>query len=175
MKIDLMLAIAPLLGLAVQAFIHIVLSRIFTNSSPWRLVFIGFCAGLLSTITFIIILSISCHLSNLDLISQLLVDAGAMVSLGFGYFTFINLNYSSLRIRLMREFINRGGILELPDILQQYNAETILKARLGRLIQAGELVFDGHYYRPGTQSRFSKIGAVVNWFKQILRIRPVDC
>ena len=169
MDTQFILAIAPVIGLLVQIFIHLVLSRIYPGSSPWQPLFIGFSVGSILTGIFVVF-SVE-ELTLVDSVSIMLIDMGAMLSLGFCYFTFVNLNYTSLRIRLLREFISHEGELALPDILKKYSMQIILESRLTRLVNAGELLFDGESYCSGEASRFSMIGAILEWFKRVLLIR----
>lgn len=171
MNVDFFLAITPILGLLIQMSIHFILSRIFPGRNPWSFLFIGFFIGLIAMIVFITSISILYKYATVNQLAVLMVDTGAMISLGFCYFNFVNLNYTSLRIRLLREFLLQNGKLTLPNIFEKYNAEKILAARLSRLIAAGELLYDGQYYLPGMKSRFSILGSVLAWFKRILLIR----
>lgn len=170
MAVNFFFAMLPLCGLATQILIHVLLSRVLPEHSPWRLQFIGFCLGLLLTIFLVILIVNENDMSTSTLISTLIIDIGTVVSLGFCYFTFVNLNYTSLRIRLLREFVMHGGKLNLADILQEYSTDAILNTRLVRLLNAGELQFDGKYYYLGTQSRFRMIGSLLEWFKCLLNV-----
>lgn len=59
---------------------------------------------------------------------------------------------SSIRARLMWELYKlHPRPLPLPELMKDYNAETILKTRLERLSAAKEILFDGKNYYPGSQ------------------------
>jgi hypothetical protein len=161
---------APIFALLIHVVMSIVLPSLFPKLSPWKNLFIGFCCSFLSMLIVVILSALALDLPRMDLIGVVLVNAGATVSLSFCYFTFFNLNYTSLRIRLLREFFARENGLELSEILSKYNANEILKARLERLTKADELYFDGQLYRLGSRSNFGFIGCILNWFKRILRI-----
>lgn len=163
-----LLAITPLLGLVIQIIVSFILTKRFSNNALWKDLFLGFCTGLLFTLFFSITVAKSNALSLVDIFGITCVNSLAVVALCFCYFNFVNLNYTSLRIRLLREFVKQGGKLSLTEILKKYDAEVILTARLSRLIKAKELSYDGEYFIPGDKSRFAFIGTILKYFKILL-------
>ncbi len=62
---------------------------------------------------------------------------------------------SAIRARLMWELHKfHPRPLSLPELMRDYNAETILKVRLERLSATKEIIFDGKNYYPGSQMSF---------------------
>ncbi len=167
MNASIYLAILPLLGLLVQVLSHVVLLHAFSQKTPWKLLLISFFIGFLFTGIFSLALMFLQQFSFLDIAGTFCVNMGAMIALGFGYFTFVNLNYTSLRFRLLREFISQNGRLSHLEILKKYNSEVILSTRINRLVRAGELIYDNPYYRLGA-TKFSLMSLILNWFKRVL-------
>ena len=167
MSLSIYLAIVPLLGLLVQVVSHATLIHVFSQKTPWKLLLISFLIGLFFTTIFSVVLMFQQQFSFLDIAGTLCVNIGAMIALGFGYFTFVNLNYTSLRFRLLREFISQNGKLSHSEILKKYNSEVILSTRINRLVRAGELIYDNPYYRLGA-TKFSLMSLILNWFKRVL-------
>lgn len=60
-------------------------------------------------------------------------------SLSYGYSNFINVNYSSLRLRILKEMVRDGGEITLADLQSRYGSESILDRRLMRLVEWGQL------------------------------------
>ena len=62
---------------------------------------------------------------------------------------------TSVRMRLVRE-IGRGGPegISLSELLEHYNAETILNIRLRRLIGSGDIIEENGTYRSGSKRSF---------------------
>ena len=85
-----------------------------------------------------------------------------MVSLaiyGFAAFLYVlcifGIHESSIRMRLLRElYAARPLALSLDELLSRYNAQTILKKRLERLLASGEINSDGTRYRIQNPSNF---------------------
>lgn len=152
----------------IQMVVHLVMSRVSSENSPWRFLFIGFCLGALFVFVVTPLLCISQGYSTQDCAGITLTNVFTVIALGFCYFTFVNLNYSSLRIRMLREFFMQGGSMPLSEMLKKYNNEIILSARLERLVKSNQLIFDGQYYRPGASAHFSILGSILSFLKRIL-------
>jgi hypothetical protein len=80
--------------------------------------------------------------------------AGAVMSVltyfafAFGYWTFLNLNITSLRIRILREIL-RGGEsgISRDGLMKRYSAQEFLRRRLERLEAGGTLTHEAGIWR----------------------------
>jgi len=80
-------------------------------------------------------------------LSLLIANLIIYTSLGFCYFTFVNLGETSRRVRILRELAGCLDGLTAEGILQRYNAREVTQRRIGRLINNGQVRFrDGKYY-----------------------------
>lgn len=77
-----------------------------------------------------------------DWIISLLTFGG----LSYGYTNFVNVNYSSLRLRLLKEMVRDGGVVAAEDLRARYGSEAVLDRRLLRLVEWGQLRRDGDAY-----------------------------
>jgi len=66
-------------------------------------------------------------------------QVGTYLGLSFCYWTFLNLNITSLRIRVLRDLLKRGGAMPLTDLLASYPDEERLQRRLDRLAGGGQI------------------------------------
>ena len=62
------------------------------------------------------------------------------LALAFGYFNFVNLTVASLRIRLLEEIREAGGLLPTNTLKTAYNSREVVANRLQRLLQGGHLI-----------------------------------
>jgi len=67
--------------------------------------------------------------------------------LSYCYFHFINLCLTARRIRLVRDIYKSANGLTISEILERYNAKSMIQIRLKRLLASGQIVFlNGKYY-----------------------------
>lgn len=64
---------------------------------------------------------------------------GTYLALSFCFWTFLNLNVTSLRIRVLRELWKAGGTAPLSKLLVAYSEEERLNRRLDRLVSGGQI------------------------------------
>jgi len=77
------------------------------------------------------------------------------LSIGFGYFSLLNLSETSLHIHILLKVLAKGK-LGLEEFKSEYDPETIVRARIERMMQLGQIeVKDGRYY---SKNRFLVIG-----------------
>jgi hypothetical protein len=161
----MVLASVPILALALITLLHLGLSRLWPRRLPWRSLSIASAAGLACAAALTAALLLRAPPS--ELAAYVFVNAGATAALAFGYFNFVNLNFTSLRVRMLRE-LNAIGCLSISDIKVRYGADTVLDLRLARLVEAGELSFDGSVYRLGPSRRILMIGRILDRLKAII-------
>ena len=75
-----------------------------------------------------------------------LISYGA---LGYGYFHFVNLGVTARRVRLLSELSRKPYGMSEAELLAVYNARTMVKNRLGRLLSSGQVCMEDGRYRIG--------------------------
>jgi len=135
---DWILAVAPVAGLAVNVALQFAGIRIL----PGRLaasIIAGAIFGLAATFVLI-----SLALAQLPTPGTGMVDAWSVgtltyLTLAYGFWAFLNLNITSLRIRMLRTILLAGGSIEKKALLDQYTPEERLRRRLQRLENGGQI------------------------------------
>jgi hypothetical protein len=69
------------------------------------------------------------------------------LALAFGYWTFVNLNITSLRIRVLREILGSDDGISRSELLTRYSAEEFLRRRLERLKHIRQMSCTNGYWR----------------------------
>jgi len=93
--------------------------------------------------------------------------APTYAGLGYGYANFANLGNSSIRIRLYEELRLAPAGLPLEEIRRNYNEAAILKTRLQRLQESGDLVQKDSRWKVA-RKRFVVLGGVIFFAKQLV-------
>lgn len=138
----------PPAGLAVNVLLQLILSRLPLALGHVRRQFIGFGVGFGFTVAALISILDIQHVGAADYAGYLGLHLLTYVLMGFCFFHVINLNISSLRIRILKEYLRRDPVpLSESDLLSRYNARHMLEARLARL-QSGNQVYEanGRYH-----------------------------
>lgn len=125
--------------------IHIVLRRVFTNSSPIGAAFKSAILGYIPTIFFLwsfVFYNIS---SNLELVTAIFYCFVVYSSLAYIYFNFFLLSETARRIRILYEIYRQDSLFE-KDIMGIYNLSDIISIRLKRLVEMKQLRCANGYY-----------------------------
>jgi hypothetical protein len=161
----ILLASVPILALALIAVLHAGLSRLQPERLPWWSLAIAAAFGLVLSAALTAYLSLAAP--PYELAAYVLVNSAGAAALAFGYFNFVNLNFTSLRVRMLREMLATGS-LTLDDLRARYGAEAVLDLRLERLVTAGQLSFDGSVYRLGRSRNILAIGRILDGLKALV-------
>lgn len=143
------IATAPIAGLAGFVIAHLFLTRILGIRGflfPFLLAFPagGLLGGALNAAALRGLQSIPADVFALSLLNGL-----TYLALGFVYFNLVNMNLGSLRVRLLRELLERRPTgVEAQELLRR-GAEEVLRLRLERLTRSGHLVCRGDRYYTG--------------------------
>lgn len=170
----LVAVLLPLLGLAINVLAQVALLRLSRGRGFMRTLALGFFAGgLLTVVGYPIAASHWCAAGPGDirfttlLLEWLILIAPAYAGLGYGYANFANLGNSSIRIRLYEELRRFPEGCLRADIRRTFDEAGILKLRLQRLSESGDLVQAGGHWRTGKR-RFVHIGRVIFFAKQLV-------
>lgn len=148
---ELVLALAPGLGLLVNIATQVVLGRLPLPIGHVRRQFVSFGCGFVAAALWLA-RTLPAGPGRLDTAGTLALHLWCYTMLGFIFFNVINLNLSSLRIRMLKEYLAVHP-QPLPDrvLREKYHPRDMLEARLERLAAGGQIArADGRYFfRPG--------------------------
>lgn len=144
----LYLPLAPIVGFSANMLTHVILARIFPGGAHVRIQFVSFGFGMAVTAAVLMRLLWQHPFSSMDRVGYLLLYAIIYLCLGFGLFNVINANVSSLRVRMLKEYLSADPApLSDAAMFERYPAREILSARLTRLMAGGQIFMcNGRYY-----------------------------
>ena len=135
-----LVALAPVLGLAVYCVSHVITARIIRGRSPYPALAIGALAGLAATVAITLAACARDSVSFIDTLALVGLNTVASLAFAFGYFNFVNLTVASLRIRILEELAEAGGRLPRAALFDRYGTSSVADLRLERLVGGGHLV-----------------------------------
>jgi len=138
-----MLAASPVIGLAADALVQIACAHA-THRTGLAIVS-GALVGFLCTAS-IAAGSVSSDPSVIQKLADGALAVLTYLALAFGYWAFLNLNRTSLRIRILREVLRHPAGMSLSELSNEYSADELLQRRLKRLEGGGHLSYrDGRW------------------------------
>jgi hypothetical protein len=143
-RAEWLLTFAPIVGMAANCFVQILCSRLLKLHIA-RALICGFLFGFLFTA--ILVASNGPPLASAGELTGLwLTSATTYIALAFGFWAFLNLNMTSLRIRMLREMLHAKRNMTRAELLDRYSPDEFLRRRLARLERSGQLMIkDGGY------------------------------
>jgi hypothetical protein len=135
-----LVALAPVLGLAVYCLGHVIAARIIRGRNPYPALAIGAVMGIVVTVAITIVACVQGGDSTADTLALTGMNAVAALGFAFCYFNFVNLTIASLRIRVLEEIGDSGGWLPRVTLLERYGTGSVADIRLERLVRGGHLV-----------------------------------
>jgi hypothetical protein len=159
--------LAPLAGLIVMVAVHIVLCRFnphvpLLNGLAWAGLagILAVCAGGLSALG-----PGGAWVSGIT--ASLFVDIPVYGCLAYGYANFVNLGQASVRVRIYKELLSHPDGVGIHILKETYDEESMLQARIARLVNAGDLLVVNGRYRIG-RKRLLVIANVIFALKHII-------
>lgn len=141
------LALAPAIGLAVDVAAHLAATWLLRLPKLYPRLLVGAGCGFAATIALVLAAVRAAELDTGDSAAYLLFDAATFAILSFGYFNFVQLNISSLRVRIANEIDDSPAGLEPSRLAELYNARQVIDERLDRLTRGRQIdLRDGRYY-----------------------------
>src|SRR5271165_1317991 len=105
------LVVAPVAGLVTDTATHILLCRCLRPRNVLLPIGVAFLVGL-GVVAVVDELVLQCvSVGSTDWLGYTLLNCGTYAALAFNYFAFVNLNVTSLRIRLLKELVALDGDL----------------------------------------------------------------
>ena len=135
------LALAPDIGLGCLVVVHVALSRARRGQGPVSCFAAGGAVGLLCVVS---LTSWAVAGANGDCgwWSCMAFNLATFAVLAHGYISFMTLNITSLRIRVLYEIWQSPGMAK-KDILTRYGSAHLIETRIDRLVSSGHLVERG--------------------------------
>lgn len=139
------LALAPVFGLIADCVAHVGFSWLWQGHRRLAGLGAAFVVGLILTMA-----TSALVLGNQEIteaLAILLFNAASYAALAYGYYNFVGLNFSSLRIRLLQELLHAGDGMPRSELERRYGTAEIVTRRLDRLQGSGQLIErDGRFY-----------------------------
>ncbi len=135
-----LVALAPIIGLAVYCVGHIIAARLIRGRNPYPALAIGAVMGIVVTVAITVVACVRGGDSAADTLALTGMNAVAALGFAFCYFNFVNLTIASLRIRVLEEIADSGGWLPRAALLDRYGTGSVADIRLERLVGGGHLV-----------------------------------
>lgn len=135
-----LVALAPIIGLAVACAGHILAARLIRGRSPYPALALGVALGIVATVAISLVACVRGGDAPADALALTALNTVAALGFGFGYFNFVNLTVASLRIRILEELADAGGWLPRTALLDRYGTDSVAAIRLARLVEGGHLV-----------------------------------
>ena len=145
------LLVAPIVGLAVDVALQATLCRLAVNDAHMRIQFAAFGAGLATVAVFLVVLLSRAPLARTDKIGYFLLHLLTYACFGFIFFNMVNANVSSLRVRMLKEYLASDPVpLTDLELYAKYPVADMVSARLARLEAGGQIIGrGGRYYLQG--------------------------
>jgi len=143
-----LLLLAPLAGMLGNTLLQMTLGWLLPVAAHIRVQFLSFAFGMLVTVIVFVGLLPQDRIAAIDRAGYLLLHVMTYGFLGFCFFNMISANVSSLRVRLLKEYLSHDPMpLADDEIFRRYPAWQILEVRLARL-ESGRQIYSraGRYY-----------------------------
>jgi hypothetical protein len=145
---DWLVTLAPVVGLAADAVVQIACAH--ATRRMGASIIAGVLLGLATTA---ICTGLALAAPSLaDAVATWLVSIATYLALAFGYWGFLNLNITSLRIRMLREILSGGDGISRAALIAGYTDEEMLRRRLDRLVGGRQLSYSDGRYRLESQT-----------------------
>jgi hypothetical protein len=137
---------APLAGLALTVLAQIVVVHACRGKVGASII-IGIFCGLAATLAVIAQGRAETPSATGGFVDTWLLGAATYLALAFGFWAFLNLNITSMRIRILRQLLRAGGRMALSDVAVSYTAAERLRRRLERLEKGGQIMCEDGRWR----------------------------
>ena len=132
---------APVFGMIANLLVQAALSHLWRRSKTGAAIGCGALSGLA------VAAGIAASTPAFPAVERVSWCVLAYLDLAFGYWAFLNLNLTSLRIRVLKEISGApGGTLPQATLAQRYDDREMVERRLARLEAAGQVVRLGERY-----------------------------
>jgi len=169
------LVVAPVAGLATYCLVHIGIARRTADRSPYFALAAAMFVGLALVAGLSLAALLKMGVAAGDVCALAAMNLLCYLALAFGYFNFVNLNITALRIRMLHEVAASRQGMSRRDLLSRYNAGEVIGLRIERLVRGGHIVErDGRFF--SGKARFLCVAAVFEFLRWLIlgRRRPAN-
>jgi hypothetical protein len=164
------ITIAPLSGLVFAVLTQIAVVHV-SRGKVGASIIIGIIGGLAVTIAAIAQGRAEAPGATDGFVDAWLLGGATYLALAFGFWAFLNLNITSIRIRLLRQLLRAGGHMPLSDMAVFYTAAERLRRRLERLEKGGQIRCEDGRWRLRSWQVLAIARCVETWRSFILSRR----
>jgi hypothetical protein len=143
----ILLVLAPTLGMAANVLGHLAITWFSCRWGVYGRMGFGAIFGAAVTMTIAVVASLQLGLGVREAFAYVAFDLATMLTLAFGYFNLVQMNISSLRLRIANELIGEPDGVPAERLFARYSGREIVDARLERLSRGKQIVLrNGRYY-----------------------------
>ncbi len=140
------LTVAPVVGLVANVSTQLASVRILHGKLAASII-AGFVCGIAATFALNVLGLAQMPPHRTAAADEWCVGLVTYLALAFGFFAFLNLNITSLRIRVLRAVLRAGGSMDMNVLLNEYTPDERLHRRLERLENGGQICLEGDRWR----------------------------
>ncbi len=159
--------LAPVAGLAADFLCHVLAAWLGGERRPFLCILAGVAGGLLVMAALSVWALAGMGVAMADWLAFLAFNGVTYLALAYGYYNFVQLNITSLRIRILQELLAAEHSLRVDELLEQYGARELVEKRIARLT-AGNLIVlkDGRFY--GRSSPLLLVARGIHFMKLVV-------
>jgi hypothetical protein len=145
-------AVLPLIAFGMNAAAQVAVARYLPSLGLLRSIYAGFAAGFLCVCAVHAVTSLASPAGLAEACGSMLVSCITYAALGYCYFHFLNMGETARRVRILWEILECPEGLRLDEILARYPADEVLRLRIERLRNNGQIIDGGDRYLMGTRT-----------------------
>ena len=140
----------PILGFAIDVLILLLWQHLFRPARLFFSVVSGFFGGLIFVIGWWVVQTMAAG-AELDAVFTLIGNMGIYTCLAYLFFNILNMGESAIRVGILRILAEAGGTMEETVFVQQYNNIEVLRKRLERMQNHGQITQTGGRFSLSSQ------------------------
>ncbi|PIQ99599.1 MAG: hypothetical protein COV66_10620 [Nitrospinae bacterium CG11_big_fil_rev_8_21_14_0_20_45_15] len=146
MEHNLINLMSPIVGLGINVLVQVSGFRFLASLPLLKSLFLGCGVGLIGVTLMESYLHLLGQPSG-NFIALFWTNGVIYMALSYCYFHFINMGETARRIRILRELNDSDNGLTMDEILKRYNANDMIRMRMDRLLNNGQVYEkEGRYY-----------------------------
>lgn len=159
--------ISPVVALAANALAQLILFRVRKGAQFFRSIAEGAVCGAMVGAAITMVLIIKRDVAAGSLLIPFVTNGLSYLALSYCYYHFVQLGQTSIRIRIYTEIVASGCGLTVEEIAGRYNDSALMRLRLQRLLESGDLVERNRRYFVG-RWRFVYISRILFRAKRLI-------
>ena len=137
-----LMVLAPLFSLAINVIAQIIVAHLVSRILP--AILSGFVCGFVANLS---LMGSLFAVSRMNFLEDMCISLLTYLALSFCFFAFLNLNTTSVRVRIVRELLRqKEGGLSTDTLMSRYSPQEFMKRRMKRLEESGQIIMrDGKW------------------------------